>query len=572
MSEIVVNEAEFRAEAETLLGHINDLELSELEATTDCTIACLQYYPAIYAELRSLIDAYKKVISRDVATVTDVAVAFASYDNALANLSDADHWFPGIDVNLDPAIAAYNEVPAADIASYWNFKYADLHVMVNEIFRNLTAFRHDIENLKSYIRMFHDTYNFRGEAARATLDYFQRNHMLCCATLDNLMMVFNCYMAEHIHRYRYNPFTEVETRGYDTSEEQLNNMIHSLEDKRDTMESLDPTLISESDDIRAATASEYDYSAFLPNVSSVIDKYNEAISTIRSVLDYVDETEEYLVDQVKSSNDQMFSCFAEMLQSLINNARRYQYTFPPTSDVDPIGLESCYWESEIAFVDANNSTIEVYNDLSDDSGSTVSEPDILEQLIESLRLILTNFRTDYFGLYILAKYLLGVGGDVYLSDSNWSQYMMDNQTLTRSVREVIDGFICNPDNAMEIGESRSVDITTHMDMENGEGIVGYQYLHGTSATVGDFHITGTITRLSDGRYGCDLSFTWNDEIDVNTEYPSDIAKNAIANLISNNRCEDYNIHISWDDYSEIDYNDPGEATGWLRSPVQNFPD
>ncbi|MCR5530196.1 MAG: hypothetical protein K6F49_13375 [Saccharofermentans sp.] len=172
----------------------------------------------------------------------------------------------------------------------------------------------------------------------------------------------------------------------------------------------------------------------------------------------------------------------------------------------------------------------------------------------------------------MAVYLLGVGGDVYLSDSNWSQYMMDNQTLTRSVREVIDGFICNPDNAMEIGESRSVDITTHMDMENGEGIVGYQYLHGTSATVGDFHITGTITRLSDGRYGCDLSFTWNDEIDVNTEYPSDIAKNAIANLISNNRCEDYNIHISWDDYSEIDYNDPVEATGWLRSPVQNFPD
>ena len=41
-----------------------------------------------------------------------------------------------------------------------------------------------------------------------------------------------------------------------------------------------------------------------------------------------------------------------------------------------------------------------------------------------------------------------------------------------------------------------------MEIENGEAIIGYQYLHGTNGTVGDFHRLGTaaLSKASDGGF------------------------------------------------------------------------
>ena len=135
------------------------------------------------------------------------------------------------------------------------------------------------------------------------------------------------------------------------------------------------------------------------------------------------------------------------------------------------------------------------------------------------------------------------------------------------MRSQIDTFIA--EHPLEIGESTDVDLCVHMNSQNGEGIVGYQYLHGTNAVAGDFQITGTITRLSDGSYGCDLSFTWNDCIDVNPDYLSDRLKGAFADLISGGDAEEFDFHISWNSYSVIDYEGDG-STGWLRRPVEDF--
>lgn len=45
---------------------------------------------------------------------------------------------------------------------------------------------------------------------------------------------------------------------------------------------------------------------------------------------------------------------------------------------------------------------------------------------------------------------------------------------------------------MEVGTSIDINVTTAMEIENGEDIIGYQYLHGTNADAGGFQIVGRI--------------------------------------------------------------------------------
>lgn len=42
------------------------------------------------------------------------------------------------------------------------------------------------------------------------------------------------------------------------------------------------------------------------------------------------------------------------------------------------------------------------------------------------------------------------------------------------------------------GKSIDIDVITAMEIENGEDIIGYQYLHGTNADAGGFKIVGEI--------------------------------------------------------------------------------
>lgn len=101
-----------------------------------------------------------------------------------------------------------------------------------------------------------------------------------------------------------------------------------------------------------------------------------------------------------------------------------------------------------------------------------------------------------------------------------------------------------------------------MEIENGEQIIGYQYLHGTNQDVGGFTIKGKITKDSKGNATATLTYTWNDIIDPNFIYDTDSKKAAFAKLFFNPK--DYIIRISWDDTSELSSN--GEFTsGWLSN-------
>ena len=110
------------------------------------------------------------------------------------------------------------------------------------------------------------------------------------------------------------------------------------------------------------------------------------------------------------------------------------------------------------------------------------------------------------------------------------------------------------------GESKEIDIQTSMEIENGEDIIGYQYLHGTNMDAGGYQIQGTITKNESGDLVLDLKYTWNDIIDPNLMYSTDKWKSEFAKKFADP--QDYEVHISWNDKTTI-YAD-GWTEGWLK--------
>ena len=102
-------------------------------------------------------------------------------------------------------------------------------------------------------------------------------------------------------------------------------------------------------------------------------------------------------------------------------------------------------------------------------------------------------------------------------------------------------------------------------IENGEDIIGYQYLHGTNSNVGGFHIAGSIQKTSNGKVLYSLSCTWNDLIDPNPMYTSDKKKARLAEWIPFANPTDYKISISWR-YTNMSL-DGGARNGSLTKAV-----
>jgi hypothetical protein len=88
-------------------------------------------------------------------------------------------------------------------------------------------------------------------------------------------------------------------------------------------------------------------------------------------------------------------------------------------------------------------------------------------------------------------------------------------------------------------------------LENGEGVVGYQYLHGSDSTVGDFEMNGEATLETwnasggVGRVVVQGVFVWNDRIDPNPIYTTDTWKSHYATICTMGRAKAYRIKIMW---------------------------
>lgn len=88
-----------------------------------------------------------------------------------------------------------------------------------------------------------------------------------------------------------------------------------------------------------------------------------------------------------------------------------------------------------------------------------------------------------------------------------------------------------------------------MEIQNGEGMVGYQYLRGTDSTAGGLGMKGNrqVIKLPDGTYEVHIksACTWNDIMDPNPKYSTDKEKAGIGDVISLGQAESFQFHLTW---------------------------
>lgn len=160
--------------------------------------------------------------------------------------------------------------------------------------------------------------------------------------------------------------------------------------------------------------------------------------------------------------------------------------------------------------------------------------------------------SDWAGRAILWRYLTAGGDWTITNNPEWSGYLLTNEKLRIQLQNQIRQhartvLLAKPTN----GQCGEVDISFHAEIENGEGNVGYEYLHGTNYDVGDFMIYGKWKAIVDPKTGLtsiqyNVRYQWNDIIDPNPQYASDTWKARIAHIITLGNAESYILRIAWD--------------------------
>ncbi|MFH8484351.1 hypothetical protein [Streptomyces longisporoflavus] len=178
-----------------------------------------------------------------------------------------------------------------------------------------------------------------------------------------------------------------------------------------------------------------------------------------------------------------------------------------------------------------------------------------------------DLEADWAGIAILRRYLGGEGAWHIRDAPEWTRYMERSARLRGELRPRIAAFART---LARSGQKAPVPVAMkfHAELENGEGIIGYQYLHGTHAGQGDFTVDGTAEARHE--YGQShagreesvqpgalvrmrLRFRWNDVIDPNPRYGTDRIKSIVAEIITLGEASSYDISISWEE----------ECTVWL---------
>lgn len=162
-----------------------------------------------------------------------------------------------------------------------------------------------------------------------------------------------------------------------------------------------------------------------------------------------------------------------------------------------------------------------------------------------------HFDSDWAGRAILLRYLTGGDDWSIVDDPDWTKYMKDNQPLRTQLTPQTEDIARSAlrDHLAGGPPGARFARTFHAEIENGEGVIGYQYLHGTDATKGDFQLDGAtrVTARQDGTYEVtiDGAYTWNDTIDPNPRYQTDRWKSFLAELATLGMADPYDLHITW---------------------------
>lgn len=175
--------------------------------------------------------------------------------------------------------------------------------------------------------------------------------------------------------------------------------------------------------------------------------------------------------------------------------------------------------------------------------------------------------SDWAGEAILERYMTGRGDWYITDDPKWTAYMEASSLLRSQVNEELGKVVKGDAALLKPGAKTVINATFHAEVENGEGIVGYQYLHGSNKDAGDFKVSGSLHTIhvspeGNAEFSASLRLTWNDLIDPNPKYTTDTWKSRYAEAVTLGRAKAYKISISWKETRNLFWFAPG---GYLRS-------
>ena len=153
---------------------------------------------------------------------------------------------------------------------------------------------------------------------------------------------------------------------------------------------------------------------------------------------------------------------------------------------------------------------------------------------------------DERGKDLFYHWLNGTKSKFTKTDGVWGDYMKDNELLRDQLKAKILS------DAASRTSSGSINETFHAEIENGYS-TGYEMLHGTHSGLGDFQMSGEVAVSGAApnqkiEYQ-NIKYTWNDKIDPNSTYWSDVALSWTIELFYSPA--DYEIELNWHADSEI---------------------
>ena len=176
----------------------------------------------------------------------------------------------------------------------------------------------------------------------------------------------------------------------------------------------------------------------------------------------------------------------------------------------------------------------------------------------------SNFKSDKQGRELLKYYLYGNGKKQNISSKDWTNYLnannakmcrckrcnYSNQTLKYYIWSYVNKNykVINEINKLRVFERKTIKIRKKIkaSLSNGEGIIGYNYLHGVDMKAGGLEIKEVVIGKPSAKVKTvAINCVWHDFLNVNSCYPTDIIKAKIAKLIPGAKPKDCEIAISW---------------------------
>jgi len=199
-------------------------------------------------------------------------------------------------------------------------------------------------------------------------------------------------------------------------------------------------------------------------------------------------------------------------------------------------------------------------------------------MLQAVHAAMDEYAQEIFDLWFSGK----ATPEVIFDNQKWAAYMRAEERLQRQITAQL--LVYAEQQREKVNTSTGpfkspFSVTFHAEVgsEQGEYRTGYDVLHGSNKSAGDCVISGKLTAVRSGPRGSaytatyeDLSFVFNDVVDINKTWKADVKLGQIAaNMawcLETGSPKDYVLRIKWraEGPIKLEVGPEGKGPAWLK--------